>query len=221
MARMISRSAEHTDWVRMAGDEMAVYLAAGAVALFYLIMLPVRAGLAWKSGQPVRVGVTIGPIRFSTHGEIKYAAGAGLIASLTHDRSGKVRQFGLLQKMADSAALASSLSALSGALQYLFRHVSPWKLRARCHLSCPNAAHTALLYGALRSGFSVLRAARPDLPLSASISADFRSMRTQLDFCGILSCRLGHIMAAALIWSRDFLTRRIQAWITNSRSKAS
>ena len=95
------------------------------------------------------------------------------------------------------------------------------KLRAICRLSLPNAAHTAFLYGVFLSCLSVLRALRPGLPLNASVAADFRSMHTQLDFCGILSCRLGHIMAAGLIWCRDYLTRRLHTWITNSRSKAS
>ena len=200
---------------------MMVYLSAGAVAFFYLIMLPVRAGLAWRTGQPARVGITVGPFRFAAHGDIKYAAGAGLVASLTHDRSGKTRQLSLFDRMADTAALKSGLSALSGPARYLLRHVSLWKLRARCHFSLPNAAHTALIWGTLRTLLAAFHAARPSLPLTASVSADFRSMHTQLDFCGILSCRLGHIMAAALIWSRDYLTRRIQQWITNSRSKAS
>ena len=198
-----------------------VYLAAGAVAFFYFIMLPVRAGLAWKTGQSVRVGITVGPFRFTAHGDVKYAVGTGLVASLTHDRSGKTRQLSLFDRMADTAALKSSLSAFSGAAKYLLRHVSPWKLRARCHMSLSNAAHTAFLWGLLQTSLSALHSVRPGLPLTASVSADFRSMRTQLDFCGILSCRLGHIMAAALIWSRDYLTRRIQQWITNCRSKAS
>ena len=200
---------------------MLVYLAAGAAAFFYLMMLPVRAGLAWRTGQSVRVGITVGPFRFTARGDVKYAAGAGLVASLTHDLSGKTRQLSLFDRMADAAALKSSLSAFSGAAKYLLRHVSPWKLRARCHLSLPNAAHTALLWGTLRALLSSLHAAHPSLPLTASVSADFRSMHTQLDFCGILSCRLGHIMAAGLIALRDYLSGRIHTWITNSRSKAS
>ena len=200
---------------------MMVYLAAGAVAFFYLIMLPVRAGLAWKTGQSARVGIPVGPVRFTAHGDVKYAVGTGLVASLTHDRSGKVRQLGLFDRMADGAALKSRLSSFSGAAKYLIRHVSPWRIRLRCHISLPDAARTALFWGLLRSALSSLHSALPSLPLTASVSADFRSMRTQLDFCGILSCRLGHIMAAALIWSRDYLTRRIQTWITDSRSKAS
>ena len=200
---------------------MLIYLSAGALALFYFMMLPVRAGLAWRSGQPVRVGITIGPLRFSAHGDVKYAVGTGLVASLTHDRSGRVREVSLLNRLADSAAIKNGLTSLSSALNYLFRHVAPWKLRARCHLSLPNAAHTAFLYGLLCSGLSALRSARPALPLDASVSADFRSMKTQLDFCGILSCRLGHIMAAALIWSQNYLSRRIRIWTTSSRLKAS
>lgn len=201
--------------------EMLIYLTAGALAFFYLMMLPVRAGLAWKSGTPVRVGITIGPFRFSAHGDVKYAVGTGLAASFTHDRSGKVRELTLFNRLADSAAIKNGLTSLSGALSYMFRHLSPWKLRAHCHLSLSSAAHTALLYGILTGGLYALRSARPSLPLDASVSADFRSMKTHLDFCGILSCRLGHIMAAALIWSRDYLTRRIHSWITNSRLKAS
>lgn len=200
---------------------MLVYLSAGAVAFFYLTMLPVRAGLAWRSGHPLRVGITIGPFRFSAHGDIKYAAGAGLVASLTHDRSGKSRKLSLMSRLADTAALKTGLFSLTGAFRYLFGHISPWRLRARCHISLPNAAHTAFLYGILLSALSALRSVHPRLPLDSSVTADFRSMKTQLDFCGILSCRLGHIMAAALIWSRDYLSRRIQSWITDSRSKAS
>lgn len=199
---------------------MIVYLAASAAALFYLMALPVRAGVAWKSGKPVRMGITIGPLRFSAHGNMKYAVGTGLIASLAHDRSGKVHELSLTDRLADTAALAGSVSALSGAMKYLLRRVSPWRLRANVHLSLSDASHTAFLYGILLSGLSALRAVRPDLPLDSSVSADFRSMQTQLDLCGILSCRFGHIMAAAFIWCRDYLSRRIHTWITSNRSKA-
>ena len=77
-----------------------------------------------------------------------------------------------------------------------------------------------LLYGITDSALSVLRAVSPSLPLNARVSADFRTGRTQADLCGILSCRFGHIMAAALIWGRDYLARRLHTWIS-SRSKAS
>ncbi len=199
---------------------MAVYLAAGLVALFYIIMLPVRAGAAWRTGSELRVGITIGGLRFSAHGGIKYAVGAGLAASLTHDRSGKVHSFNLIQSAAERAARRNELEALSQALKYLFRHVQPWRLRADVHLSLPDASHTAFVCGALRTVLNTLHTVRPSLPLNSSISADFHSGRTQIALCGILSCRFGHIMAAALIFCRNYLTRRIHTW-TGSQSKAS
>ncbi len=199
---------------------MAVYLSAGLLALFYLIMLPVRAGAAWRTGSEMRVGITIGGLRFSAHCGIKYSVGAGLAASLTHDRSGKIRSFNLIQSAAERAAHRDQIEALSGALKYLLRHVQPWRLRADIHLSLPDASHTAFLCGALRTLLNSLSSVRPSLPLSGSVSADFHSGHTQIALCGILSCRFGHIMAAALIWCRDYLSRRIRTWIS-SQSKAS
>ena len=198
-----------------------VYLAAGLMALFYLIMTPVRAGAAWRTGQPVRMGVTIGPFRFTAHGEMKYVIGAGLIASMTHDTSGKQRELSLMRSSADSAALISSIAALSRPLKYLFRHVKPWRLQVHVRFAFPGADRTALMWGFSKALLSALRAARPDLPLSASVSADFRSGHTQADLCGILSCRLGHIMAAGLIWCRDYLCRRFHTWTQDNPSKAS
>ena len=200
---------------------MLIYLAAGAVSLIYLMAVPVRAGLAWKTGGQLRLGVTVGPLRFTAHGGVKYAVGAGLIASLTHDSSGRSHELNLMNRLADAASLKNDLHTLARPLKYLFRHVRPWRLRARMHLSLPDAALNASLYGVLNTAFSLLRAARPSLPLDAAVSADFRSHRTQLDLCGILSCRLGHIMAAALLWARDYLVGRIHTWTANSRLKAS
>ncbi len=199
---------------------MAVYAAAGLTALFYLIMLPVRAGIAWRTGEPLRVGITIGGLRFSAHGGIKYGVGAGLIASLTHDRSGRIHSFNLLQSAAERAARRNRFEAMSRALKYLFRRVQIQQIRSSAHLSLPDASHTAFLYGMLRAAFSTLHAVRPSLPLTASVSADFHSGHTQAAFLGILSCRFGHIMAAAVIFCRDYLARRIHTW-TSSQSKAS
>lgn len=199
---------------------MPVYLAAGLTLFFYILALPVRFGAAWRSGHPLRIGLTVGPARFSAMAGVQYVAGSGLTAHLTRDGSGKTRELHFFQGMPDAAALPQSVKAVSRALRYLRRHVKPHRLRARVHLSLPDAAATAFLFGMLNSALSAVHAARPALPLSAFISADFRSGRTQADFCGILSCRLGHIMAAALIWGQDSLARRLQLW-RNSRLKAS
>lgn len=199
---------------------MPVYLFAGLTFLFYMMALPVRAGAAWRTGQPLRIGVTIGPFRFSAQGGMKYVVGSGLIASLTQDKSGKTRELSLLRNMADTAALSTSIASVSRALKYLYRHVRPHRLKAYVHFSLTDAAATAFLYGTVDSALSAVRAIKPGLPLNARVSADFRSGHTQADLCGILSCRFGHIMAAALIWGRDYLARRLHTWI-NSRSKAS
>lgn len=203
----------------MAGEAgMPVYLAAAAAALFYVCAVPVRAGAAWRSGGRLRVGITIGPFRFSAHGDLKYAVGSGLAASFTHDASGRVHEMSLLR---DAAARSTQTAALSGALKYLFRHVRPWKLKARMHISLQDAAATAVTTGLLRSALSAVRAARPGLPLDVSITSDFRSAGMKIDLLGILSCRLGHIMAAGLIWCRDYLIRRLHTWTSSNRSKAS
>ena len=199
---------------------MVVYIAAGLTMLFYLTMLPVRAGIAWKNGEPLRAGITVGGFKFSAHGGIKYAAEGGLIASLTHDRSGRVHFFRLIESAAGRAARKKRLESMSGALKYLFRHVQPHQLRLSAHLSLSDASRTAVLYGILRTTANMLHAARAELPFKSSISADFHSGHTQIAFLGILSCRFGHIMAAALIFCRDDLVRRIQTW-TSSQSKAS
>lgn len=199
---------------------MPVYVVAGLTFLFYLMALPVRAGAAWRTGQQLRIGMTVGPFRFSAQGGMKYVVGSGLIASLTQDGSGKTRELSLLRNMADTAALSTSIASVSRALKYLYRHVRLHRMKAYVHFSFSDAAATAFLYGITDSALSVLRAVSPSLPLNARVSADFRTGRTQANLCGILSCRFGHIMAAALIWGRDYLARRLHTWIS-SRSKAS
>lgn len=200
---------------------MAVYLAASAAAFFYLMMLPVRFGALWKTGGRLKIGLTIGLIRFSAHGSIKYLPGSGFTVSLDGERSGRTREFSLTGRPPPSPAAKDGRAALSQTLKYLRRRISPRCLKAFVHLSLPDAAQTAFWCGILRSSLSAVRAARPSLPLSASVTADFRSMHTRLYLCGILSCRLGHIMAAGLIWCREYLSRRIHSWTTDSRSKAS
>lgn len=196
---------------------MAVYLAAGAAALAYLLAMPVRAGLAWRSGEAVRIGIAIGPLRFSARGGLVYLSGIGPVASLTHGRSGKKRELPLFNRSSDAAAL----SALASAGRYLLARTHPHRLRAIVRVSLSDAAQTALIYGALDTCLRTLRAVQPRLPLTASITADFYSGRTQFDLCGILSCRFGHIMVAGLIALRDYLSGRFHTWTANSRSKAS
>jgi len=199
---------------------MAVYLAAGAMALIYLLATPVRVGIAWKTGGKARFGLSVGPFRMSAHGGLVYVPGTGLIADLKHDRSGKKRELRLSAAAFDPASFSPRLAALRSALRYLLSHAHVHRLKAVMHISLPDAARTALIYGFFDSSLRALRAVRPGLPLTASVTADFRSGRTRFDLCGILSFRLGHIMAAGLIALRDYLSGRIHTWTTSSRSKA-
>lgn len=198
-----------------------VYGIAALTALFYLMALPVRGGIAWRSGHPFRLGVTIGPFRFSSHGNMNRDANTEFTASIVHDRTGKVREFRLTSAMTAHTAFTDGLPALFHAFKYLLHHTRPWRLHARIHFSLSSADKTALLYGLTSNVFSFLRALRRDLPLTASVTADFHSGHTQADLCGILSCRLGHIIIAALIGGQEYLCRRIHTWIINSPSKAS
>jgi len=200
---------------------MTVYLAALAAALFYLSALPVRAGALWKNGFPLRVGVMIGPFRFSAQADLKYTEENGPIASLPQDRSRKNRQLSLLRRAAGQTSSKNRMPHSSRAVKYLFSRLQAEQIRIYLHFALSDAARSAFLYGASNALLSALRAVYPSLPLNASVSVDFGSGKTQLVFSGILSCRLGHIILAGLIWLRDFLAWRIQAWTTSSPSKAS
>lgn len=199
---------------------MLVYWAAGLTAFFYMMAFPVRVGAAWRSGEKLKVGLVLGPLRFSAHGGVQFMPDGRRIASFTRERSGKTRELNLSDRSLSPSALSAGLFSAFRAARYLLAHITPRRMKIFVRFSFPDAAKTALIYGAFDGALSALRAIRPTLPLNACIRADFRSDRTRADLCGIFSCRLGHIMAATLLWGCDYLARRLHSWI-DSRLKAS
>ncbi len=199
---------------------MLVYLIAGATFFFYLMMLPVQAGAAWRSGHEARMGITLGPARFSAHIGFQRPADGPPLLVITQDRSGKRREIRLFQGASRPRIPAEIQEALPGAVWFLLRRIRLRRLRAHLLIASNDAAKTALLYGSAQNAFSLMRLLRPDRPWDLRASVNFTASGTQADLCGILSCRLGHIMAAAFVFGRDYLLRRIHTWKSN-RSKAS
>ena len=200
---------------------MAVYWAALIAALFYLAALPVRIGAAWRTGDTLRVGLTIGLFRLAGRIRIQYENGQGLTVSFWREGHERVRRFTLTDAAPRRSLIRDSFKNSENARKYLLSHLHSRRLMAHIHLSMPNAAHNALLWGLCDNLLRTLRQVRPSLPLDASVSADFHASGSQIALLGILSCRLGHIMTAGLILLRDSLCRRLHTWTTDSPSKAS
>ena len=200
---------------------MAVYWTAGLVALFYLMALPVRAGAAWRTHEDLRLGIMIGIFRISVRIRLNYVPAKGFILTLIRREHARIHEFNLSDMWAKRDHKPKHLIPISRGMGYLRTHIHPHHLNIYLHFSQSDAAQNAFLYGICDTILSTWHAICPALPLNASVGADFRAEGTQIDFSGILQCRLGHIITAGLIVLRDFLIRRFHTWTTSNPSKAS
>ena len=200
---------------------MAVYWSAFITALFYLSALPVRVGAAWRTGEELRVGITIGALRFSGRVRLSYERERGLSILFRREGQERIRSFTVSTDAQRRSAFRSHWENSRQARSYLLSRLHSRRLMIHIHFSMQDAARNALLYGLFDVLLRTLRQVRPSLASEASVSADFHASGSQTAFLGILSCRLGHIMAAGLIWLRDSLSRRLHTWTTDSPSKAS
>ena len=101
------------------------------------------------------------------------------------------------------------LPAAWRALCYLARRVHLDQLRLEGRLSLSDAAHTALAYGCLRGAAGALAPVMDPRSLRFDLQPDFSAGPGCAGFSCIVSLRLGHIIAAALIGAWYYLARRI------------
>lgn len=173
-----------------------VYWSAAAVALFYLLMTPVRLGAAYADARerPLRLGVLFWVFR--------------LEIDLNRPRARPKKPPDVPRK------------ALSKAAVLLLRGIRVERLHLEGTLHLQDAAGTALLCGALNAAFCALQAALPRLPLHVRVQPDFSAPRSRLRAGGILSVRAGHIIRAGTLFLMYLIAGRLHSW-TNTRLKAS
>ncbi len=101
---------------------------------------------------------------------------------------------------------AISRSAVFRSIVYVFRHT---QFQGKASLCAGDAALTAILSGALMA-----------LTLGkVHVTPDFSDGPLRLRFSGMLSIKPGHIMGVALVWARNEISGRINAW-KSMRSRA-
>ena len=151
-----------------------VYWVAALVTLVYLWMTPVRAGVLYVSGRPVRLGLLIGPVRIQPDP-----------ARL------------LKKKKAPKKAPLFARQDLLRAASLLLKGVQVEKIALEASLHTPDACHTALLCGLAGGLCNSVRACFPSLSLHARVSPDFHGPKSQVRAGGIMSITIGHIIRTA------------------------
>lgn len=173
-----------------------VYWAFAAMALWYLLMTPVRVGAVYASEreEPFRLGVMIWAVRLDIRPERLQL---------------RKRQPSPLPK-----------DALLQAARVLLKGVSVERLALDVTICLDDAAKNALVCGLLRAGVCCLESACPRLPLRARITAGFTGAATRVHAGGILSVRVGHIIRTGGSLLLHSIAGRLNSW-TNTRLKAS
>lgn len=167
--------------------------------LFAASALPVKAGLLKKANTPLRLGFVCGFVRTQTEVCFSLQNGApGLECRFRHHT-----RFYPLTGQKNVPALP-----LKGALHFLKRRLHIDRLDIRAALSSGDAAQTVLAVALINIAAESVHAFLPACPLRCRIDCAF-SRPASFDGLGIVSCRLGDIMLAALLIGRDSLTKFI------------
>ena len=182
---------------------MSVWLAAPVCLLIALCALPVRFGLL-KSPGGLTLGLLIGPFRAQKRLSLAQCdAGPALCL----DSPGHHRILPLLPMLkTDPRAQPGFRPALSAA-KYLLGQIRPDRINLDLTIDTGDACRTVLAAAAVSSALNALTAVRPGLPVSGRLRCSF-NRKGELHALGIFSCRVGHIMLAALIFGREYLIRR-------------
>lgn len=175
---------------------MLVYLTAAAVAAFYIANVPVRVALSLEIGSNSRLTVGVGLFRRDWMLRSVFYLSPDAI-------QGRIRKY---------KGARSKLSLGSG-LRYLLKRTNPERMWVKMRLGTNDAAHTAVWCGLAEA------AARGVAPFwrrgtVIHIVPEYREARLTLSLGGILSYKLGHIMAAVVF----ILTKTIKGRIRHGAS---
>ena len=176
---------------------MFVYIPAALVFLYYCSAVPVKLALF---------------LRISAHPG--FGAGASCFESRYALKSARLRCLGLKKHLSWKKAemdLEKSvvLPAFLKMGKYIIQHMKLEKLCAEGHISSPDAAYTALIFGCAQSLEGALLPFVPPGMVQFHLEPDFSSGVSDVFLYGMVSVRAGHIMLAALIGAWNFALRSI------------
>ena len=162
---------------------MIVYLVAALVAAFYLCAVPVRLGIEVRAGQEGRPLLWLG-VFYRARLWVKPVQ-----LRLPHpERKQNPKKGPPMRDMLKAA-------------RFLYRHLTIDRLDARVALD--DACKTALCSGLLQVAFKLVSP-------RARVHPAFDAPRAQLAALCIVTVRLGHIILAALLAARIWITWRLK-----------
>jgi len=177
---------------------LAVWLAAFAAFSFYAAAVPLKFALVVHICARPGFGAAASPF------ENRFALRSALLRARGEKKP-------LPWKKAEIDLEKSCvLPAAWAAGRYLLRHARLEKLHARGRVSTGDAARTALICGcanALEAALSPFAAAEA---VQLRLEPDFSAGHSDVQLCGMISVRLGHIICAALIGAYQYASRRIK-----------
>lgn len=178
---------------------MKLFLIVLSCLLFSASALPVRGGLLKRTKRPLRLGIVCGFVRIQTEVCFAIQGGSpGLELRFRHHT-----RFYPLTGQGQPPALP-----VKNALRFLKRRLHIDRLDISAVLSLGDAAQSVLAAAILGIAAENVRAFFPACPLHCRIKCVF-SPPSAFDGLGIVSCRLGDIMLAALFIGRDSLIKRM------------
>ena len=177
---------------------MAVWCMAALALLFYTAAIPLKLVLVVRIAARSGFGLGLAPFenRFALRSAIQRAAG-------------KKKRL-LKKRAAADIEKAARLPAAWKALVYLLGHARLEHLEAQGRVATGDAAHTALICGCAGALEGTLEPFVPPGTLKLSLKPDFSMEESDIQLCGMVSIRLGHIICAALIGAWNYIARRIR-----------
>lgn len=168
--------------------------------LYVLLIAPVSATVevSWQAGAELAVWGRVWGLPVDRH--VRLTRGAtGLTMEPDEDRS-------IAQRLRCSLADIGTVLRSNRARRYLLRHVQLLELDVLVRLSAGDAAHTAVLTGALQQLAGIVQR-RLRSRARLVISPDFFTEQTRADMRCILFTRLGNLLIVA---AAVYLARRLE-----------
>ncbi len=183
---------------------MMIAMACLIGAVVFLAALPVRLGALKLPERPLRLGVTLGPVRIQTDVCFSFQEDAPVITL-------RFRRHSRALPLTRESLRLKNPPPVKNALRALVRHMRCDRLDLDADIALNHAALTAPAAALLAAALDALGRIFEDIPLKCRVGCAF-SGSASLRALGIVSLRAGHIMIAALILGRDIIARRLHQW---------
>lgn len=175
---------------------MAVKITAALVFALYLLAVPVKLALCFRS-----------------YPKPDFAAGFALFEERFARRGAQERLLGEKKRVPwKKLRLDSQKIHALPALKYLLRHATIEHISLTGSIGMENAAATALICGASTAAAAAVAPLSWGNKIELALSADFSGKPSRICFSGMISIRIGHIICAALIAAIQLVSERTSQW---------